>query len=285
MLKIGIQSVAYFTYKQGEIAGMERAKKHGYDCLDYGDFTPPNSEVLNLPMEQYKEYLCWLKKQADKIGITFNQAHGLWWMNELNLEERKKNIEYYKKQIIGCSFLGCPNLVIHPCCPGGWIWTGVMDDKKGSLEANLRVLEAILPTAKEHSVTICLENLPFQHYSLSHTSAVKEIVRLIDDKNVKICFDTGHSNCMKEDVYQTLKLIGNDLACLHIHDDKNRQDRHLIPFLGEVDWEGFTKGLKEIAFDGVISLETSISPKMPEPMKETMQKSLADVARHLASKV
>ena len=76
MLKIGIQSVAYFTYKQGEIAGMERAKKHGYDCLDYGDFTPPNSELLNLPMEQYKEYLCWLKKQADKIGITFNQAHG-----------------------------------------------------------------------------------------------------------------------------------------------------------------------------------------------------------------
>ena len=50
-----------------------------------------------------------------------------------------------------------------------------------------------------------------------------------------------------------------------------------------MDWEGFTKGLKEISFDGVISLETLISPKMPEPMKEMLQQSLADVAKYLAS--
>jgi hypothetical protein len=57
----------------------------------------------------------------------------------------------------------------------------------------------------------------------------------------------------------------------------------LIPFFGKVDWEGFTKGLKDISFEDVISLDTLISPKMPEPMKETLQQSLADVARYLAS--
>lgn len=285
MLKIGIESVGYFKYKENEAMGLEKAKSHGYDCLDYGDFTSPTSPLLNLPMKDYEKYLVGLKNEADRIGIEFNQAHGLWLMDEKDLAERKSNIEYYKKQIVGCAALGCHNLVIHPCCPGGWVWTGERDDKQLTLEGNLQVVESTLPIAKEHNVVICLENLPFQYYSLASTSAVKELVRLIDDKNVKICFDTGHSNCMKEDIYETVKLIGDDLACLHIHDDKNRQDRHMIPFFGDIDWEGFTKGLKEISFNGVISLETVISPKLPEPMRETMQRSLAGVARYLASKV
>lgn len=286
MLKIGVQAGAYFRYRENETLGLQRAKSHGYDGLDYGEFTDPDSALLHLPMAEYENYLVSLKKTADQIGIGFHQAHGLWWMDERDPAERKSNIEYYKKQLIGCAFLECPNLVIHPCCPGGWIWTEGMDDKQTTLEGNLQVIEAILPTAKEYNVTICLENLPFQHYSLSLTSEVKQLVRTIDDENVKICFDVGHSKCMKEDIYETVKLLGDDLACLHVHDDTNhQQDRHMIPFFGAVDWEGFLKGLQEISFKGVFSLETCIPQKMPEPMKEHMQKNLADIARYLAAKV
>ena len=111
-------------------------------------------------MPAYEKYLSGLKKDADSVGIKFYQAHGLWWMDEKTLEERESNIAHYQKQIIGCAMLGCPHLVIHPCCPGGWIWSGEIDDKQTSINANIEVIRAILPMAKEYNVTICLENLP-----------------------------------------------------------------------------------------------------------------------------
>lgn len=286
MLKIGIESIGYFSYQKNEVEGLIKAKEHGYDCLDYGEFSRPDSVVLNLSMDKYEAYLRWLKKQADEVGIMFNQAHGLWFMDEKNLKEREYNIECYKKQIIGCSFLGCPNLVIHPCCPGGWIWSGdKMDDRQASFQGNMEVIKAILPTAKEYGVTICLENLPFTNYSLTHTADVKEIVSTICDANVKVCLDLGHANVMGEDLYETVTMLGDDLRCLHIHDNNGVSDLHSIPYCGNMDWELLLRGLKEINFQGVISLETVIPTKMPEPMKSNMQRGLADIARYFALKV
>ena len=70
-----------------------------------------------------------------------------------------------------------------------------------------------------------------------------------------------------------------------MHDDKKRQDNHLFPYLGDVDWSAFIKGLREIQFKGVISLETEIPEKMPEPMREVMEKALSDIARYISMQV
>lgn len=284
MLRIGIASSAYFTYQNDEVAGLQKAKLHGFDCLDYQDFSSSGAALMNVDLAEFKRYLSWLKAEADQVGIAFHQAHGLWWMDEKDLEERKQNVELYKKQILGCALLGCPNLVIHPCCPGGWNWFE-MDDRQAAIEGNLAVLQEILPYAKENGVTICLENLPFATYSLANTPDVKELVRLANDAYVKVCLDTGHACCRQENIYEAIRLLGDDLACLHVHDDKKRQDNHLIPFLGEVDWDGFIKGLREIRFQGVINLETAIPAKMPQPMRETMQRTLAQIAQYMAAEI
>jgi sugar phosphate isomerase/epimerase len=176
-------------------------------------------------------------------------------------------------------------LVIHTCSPGGWARSGQVDAQV-VFEENVKVIEAILPTAKEYAVTICVENLPFRGFSLAPAKEVKKLVRFIDDSNVKICFDTGHANCLGEKAYDTVKLLGNDLACLHVHDNTGgADDRHYIPYQGTIDWQGFTNALGEIGFAGVMSLETIIKRQTPEPMKEQMQRALAQIARHLASKV
>ena len=60
---------------------------------------------------------------------------------------------------------------------------------------------------------------------------------------------------------------------------------HLIPFQGEVEWDKFIKGLKDIKFDGCISLETGINRKTPLTILEQMQISLAQLARWFASQI
>lgn len=283
MLKTGIESVAYFRYGENEVVGLAKAKAHGYDCLDYADLAGAGSPLFKLSATEFERYLTWLKAKADENGIWFNQAHGLWFMDDKDEAERKSNIEYYKKEIEGCAYLGCPNLVIHTCLPGGWNG-GRAGETQMVFDENVKVIEAILPTAKEFGVTICVENLPFKGFSLSPARAVKELVRFIDDKNVKICLDTGHAHDLNEKPYETVKLLGDDLVCMHVHDNTSG-DRHYIPYQGAIDWDGFTRALGEIGYQGVMSLETVISDKMPEPMREGMQRSLAQIARYLAEKV
>ena len=285
MIKTGIESVAYVRYGEDEVAGLAKAKSHGYDCLDYGELAGAGSPLFALSQAEFETYLTWLKTRANENGICFNQTHGLWFMDDKDEVERKSNIAYYKRQIEGCALLGCPNLVIHTCLPGGWNG-GRQAETQMVFDENVKVIEAILPTAKQFGVTICVENLPFRSFSLSPAREVKKLVRFIDDNNVKICLDTGHANCVGENAYETVKLLGDDLACLHVHDNAGgADDRHYIPYQGTIDWEGFATALNEIGYTGVMSLETNIKNTTPEPMKEQMQRALAQMARYLASRV
>ena len=88
-----------------------------------------------------------------------------------------------------------------------------------------------------------------------------------------------------EDLLQSIRLLGNDLQVLHVHDNNGRDDAHAFPFQYDIDWGRFIKGLQEIGYKGCMSLETRVNVNMPEPMRTEMQKSLSKIARFLASQV
>ena len=106
----------------------------------------------------------------------------------------------------------------------------------------------------------------------------------VNDEYIKACLDTGHFEAVGTDIHGAICLLGKHLAALHVQDSAFGQDRHVPPFQALVDWDGFARGLKEIAFKGVISLETMISTGTPQPMLEQMQRALAGIAAYLAKR-
>ena len=114
---------------------------------------------------------------------------------------------------------------------------------------------------------------------------MKKVLDGVNDEYIKSCLDTGHFNAVGKDIYSAIKLLGDHLSTLHVHDDRHGQDRHLWPYQGEVDWDGFARGLQAIGFNGVISLETQVCSGMPQPMREKFEKSLVQLTRLLADKV
>ena len=87
------------------------------------------------------------------------------------------------------------------------------------------------------------------------------------------------------DIYEAIKVGGDDIVALHVHDNKKNKDLHLPPFLGTVKWDGFIKGLKEIDYRGAMTLETVTPLTMPEPMRSMQQKSLAASAKYFADAI
>lgn len=281
-MRIGIETDAYFHVDDYE-SGMKKAKSHGYDCLDYGAITSPNSPLWELSDEERKEYFEKVAACAKENGLEIFQMHGLWFtFGDAAEEDKAKNLVYFKKQMDCAVWLGCPRMVIHPRMAKGWV--GGTEEEM--FEDNVRFLNELLPYAKEKDIILCMENMPLvKGVAFSSAKELKRVVDEINDPHVKICLDTGHQNASGEDLYETILLFGKDLECLHVHDDKYGQDRHLIPFQGQVDWEKFIKGLQDISFGGCISLETAVQERTPEPMREQLQRAQAGIARWLADQI
>ncbi|MBQ8374949.1 MAG: sugar phosphate isomerase/epimerase [Clostridia bacterium] len=283
MIRTGIQSYAYFRLDDYEV-GMRKMKAHGYDCIDYQELMYADSPLFRLSDEAFEAYLTKVGACAQENGLQIWQLHAIWpTVDDTTDEGRKATIGYYKKDILGAKYLGCQRVVLHPCLPKGW---GGDATEEEFFDANVAMLTALLPAAKEAGVTLCLENMPFKKgRAFSNIESLKAVIQAVNDECVKACLDTGHLYVMGDDIREAIVLLGNDLGALHVHDDLARQDRHLIPFQGAIDWNGFIDGLKTIRFTGCISLETVVAERMPEELKESFQLALSSVAKWLAKQV
>lgn len=280
MIKTGIKSGAYFSLED-YASGFEKIHSHGYDCVDLG-LSDPTIALYKLSDAEHDGYLKDVAQCAKANGVEIFQVHGLWsWDMVVDTpEKRLRQAEFYKKQLRGTAILGCKNMVIHPCMPCGW-W-GSAENHDEILERQMEELSAILPTAEQYGITVCLENMPL---GISTTAFIKELVQTANHQLVKACFDTGHAHLQKENVHDSLLLLGSDLRVLHIHDNNGQLDLHLPPYMGNIDWDSFVQALQSIEYKGCISLETGINTNMPQPMKEKMQIALSDTARHFAKQL
>ena len=66
------------------------------------------------------------------------------------------------------------------------------------------------------------------------------------------------------------------MKVLHVHDNDGERDRHWYPYGGVIDWNDFGAALREIGFDGTLSLESNVIPGR--------ERELYEAARRLAGK-
>ncbi len=285
MIKTGIHSCGYLGRLKldGYEEVLKKIKSHGYDCIDYSELSSPNSPLYAMSETDYEKYLRAFGETAKSVGLEICQMHGLWpTFGDTTDDGKAKTFEYFVKEIYAARFLGCPKLVLHPRMPKGWGG----GEKQEVIDANVQLLQDLLPYARENSVTLCLENMPLKSdRTFSTVEEWKAVLETVNDPLAKACLDTGHLSAMGVDLYDAVVQMGDYIVAMHVHDDRFGQDRHLPPFQGNLNWAGFIKGLKAIHFDGCISLETEISLSTPEPMRERMQIELANVARYIADEI
>lgn len=250
----------------------ERLLQAGFHYVDYQGLTLLDSSLYSLPDQAFLEYYRNLKKELDKHQIKVHQMHSLFGTPDLFLDQMPQvvstTIDYYVKDIIAASILDCPYVIIHHRIPFP------VSDKK-SLEKfgpdiNIQFIKTLLPYAHKYHVTLCLENLPFD-IKYTQFKGTLDIINKINDSNLGMCLDVGHFNCFNNGytIYEAVKLMGEKLKALHVHDNDGKSDTHLFPGHGTFDFVGLIKGLKDINFRGVFSLETiSNAPSREAKIKE-----------------
>lgn len=278
-MKTGIASGAYFGL-YGSLSAYKKMKAHGYDCVDYQNFCHTDTELFNVSDKEFEKKLLQEKDLAKEAGIEIFQTHGPWrWPpRDSSKEERDERFAKMEKSIWGNSILDCKYFIIHPIMPFG---DNQEPDTKAFQDINYEFFGRLVEVAKSHDVVICLENMPMPALSLARPSEILEFVKNINSDYMQVCLDTGHCAVVKESVGEAVRLTGKYLKTLHIHDNNGQSDLHWLPYNGVIDWPDFKKAIKEIDYQGCMSIETNVSKKLPEDIQEYFQIGLGKIARDL----
>ena len=282
-MKIGITFNPYGnTYSRYGKQKFLKLKQHGYDAVDY-NLADTETALYCLDEKELKQTLCAEKSAADIAGIQIFQVHGPWrWPpQDRTREELCERMDKMKKAAYITSLLGCDSLVIHPIMPFG-IEDLLCDKQHETRAMNIEFFTALTGFAKQYGVTVCLENMPMRNFSLSKPEKISELVKEINDDNLKMCLDTGHV-CVFPDLAagDEIRNFGNYIKVLHIHDNMGEADSHMYPSKGITDWKDFADSLREVNFGGVLSLETSPSGELDDLAFEKESKGLCKMFREL----
>ena len=236
-----------------ECYGNDKFKKMKEFGFDYGNYC-----IMEMPAglteDEWAEQILADKKAAEEAGITIWQIHGPWRYppHDETPENRAERLEVMKRSIRLTGKMGVKYWVIHPIMPFG---TAADPYPEVFWQMNRDFFLQLLPVAKENNVVICYENMPMKNLTISTPEKTLEFIREINDENFKFCLDTGHTNVFGLSCGDAVRMAGDDLKVLHVHDNKWRDD-HLFPTMGTVNWADFVKALREINFDGVFMMET-----------------------------
>ncbi len=155
-------------------------------------------------------------------------------------------------------------------------------------EEHDRALAFLIPyrdLADKAGLTLALENMRGAGQSAPQAihrygTETGDLMRLAEELDVGVCWDTGHGNISGQNQLKSLKLIGGRLKMVHLNDNFAEDDVHIAPFLGNVRWQDVVDGLKAVNYQGSLNLEVNCN-KLPEDMRAPYAAFMAAGARRL----
>ncbi len=238
--------------------------KLGIERLETSNFSYGNLNFCDIKdFLDENEIIDILKATPIKFNIAHAPIHYPFFFNNYYERTDRHVLENRIKKAIDISKeIGVKKIVIHI---GTFCDSNYNYDIKKSVKHNIKYLEPFVKKAIENDILIAIENGTQMEKDepLFKNSAPKidELIQIVEYYNQKygkeimgICYDFGHANVAKADIYSDIKKIGNHLKVTHIHDNYGT-DSHNQPYDGTINWHLVRKALTEINYDGELTSE------------------------------
>lgn len=225
-----------------------------YDCFGYGG----GYDVLF--EERYKlikeaGFDCVMLWWSDQFGrgegyqkdVQYARNAGLYIENihtpvheqnflSLNNLDGESVFQTYLHCVDDCYENDIPTMVIH-----------LPDDSNPIDGIGIERLKAIVLYAENKKIQIAFENL-------ENINNLTFVLETFTSKYVGYCYDSCHHiNYLP--AIDLLKLFGNRLFALHLHDNGGKHNQHQLPFDGNINWVNVMDKISDTKYKGPTSLE------------------------------
>jgi sugar phosphate isomerase/epimerase len=199
-----------------------------------------------------------LRSRVAECGLTLHSAHGCWGGQSIHAYRvdlgqpdsgvHRASVADLKRCVDWLGAAGGTYLVIHP---GG---LSEAEQAPARRDALARGLLALAEHARGTGIVLCVENMPPGVHPGSRMADLFDLVAALDRPELALALDTGHAHIAATPAAET-EAAGRLLRTTHVHDNNGRQDTHLPPGLGTLDWNAWVEALDAIDYRGPILLE------------------------------
>jgi sugar phosphate isomerase/epimerase len=267
------------TKEQRDIADAIRlCREAGFCHVDYS----PNFTSDDWESRAHRD-----RALLDAAGISVEQTHAPF--NRYLQYDPAKFPEYRRRLFEASKIVGAKYVVIH----ADEYRTTDHYDLDEILQFSYDDLAPYAEYTEKNGMILAIENVfedgnrrcpPIDGKS-RFTSRIEELKAIIErfaSPAVACCWDFGHAKCQfgNDSMLDAMKQVGNHIVCTHVHDNYYGKDLHLMPFLGEIDWESHLSYMKEIGYKGKLSFEM-VYGSIPDKLLPMWLRSVHEVGNYM----
>ncbi len=142
-----------------------------------------------------------------------------------------------------------------------------------------RSIEELARAAEPLGVRIAVEVIPNEWSRAG--SLVHFVEENLEGLDIGICLDFGHAH-MDGDVVDAVETVAEHLITTHLHDNGGRQDDHLVPLEGSIDWPAALTAVQKVGYEGTLMFEIAAHGSTKETLRKA-QTARRRLERFLAS--
>lgn len=241
-MKFGVHSFIWTAdFGQDDIALLPRLKEAGFDGIELPLFQPATYPAAEI------------RRSIEQNGLecTFSvvMIEGLNTISD-DARVRERTRQYLSDCVKTIADTGAKLMVGPLYSPVGYLpgRRRTADEWKWAVEA----FQAVGPVAQQYGVTLALE--PLNRFETYFLNTVEDGARLCDEvghPNVGLLVDTFHANIEEKNIADAYRRAKRHLK--HVHTCEN--DRG-APGSGHVEWNEVFAALREIGYDGWLTIES-----------------------------
>ncbi|OGV74243.1 MAG: hypothetical protein A3K19_14175 [Lentisphaerae bacterium RIFOXYB12_FULL_65_16] len=239
-------SKAQFTLEAQKLA-LKIIRDAGFDGCEFSHY-----EWLDLKQCEA------LRAECGRLGLTPWSAHS--WValpdNPATVAERSAQLA---QNLEGASALGASVMVVHPpSYPKDVTAVAQRTAWNQAIESALRGLAPALAAVK---ISMAIENCGPR----AELEAVADLLARLNLPGIGFNIDTGHAQIRGMQPAEAIRLMGKRLLTTHLQDNFGKNDDHLPPGCGTIDWPATIGALREVNYQGTLMVEISDCPGGREP--------------------
>jgi sugar phosphate isomerase/epimerase len=282
MARFGLSTHLFHGERLGR-AHFETIAAHGFDLVElfatrtHFDYHDPAA------IARVRQWLTETGVEAGTMHapICDGFRHGVWGRAFSNASgqnaHRHEAVEETAAAIRAARDVGCHTIVLHLGLPRGQEIPAGDNDP----QAMRRSVETIAGAATAAGIRLALEVIP---NSLSTADAIVDLLGGdLELGDAGVCLDFGHAH-MLSGAPEAAEALGGHVITTHVHDNNGRDDIHLVPFAGTIDWTATLAAMSKIGYAGAYVFEVADHGDAADVLRRTVsaRKRLQGILDELA---
>ena len=227
---------------------LKRIKRLGFESIEISGEPKqyPPSECR--PLLKKHGIRCW-----GAVTLTLGERN----LAAKNPKQRAATVDYMKSVVHMVRELEGQEITIVPATVGKVVPDGTPEEEWAWV---VEGLQEVYELAEKSGVRMALEPLNrFETYFLNRADQAMALAKSVGPK-CGVCIDVFHMNIEGQDLLRAIRAAAPRRVDVHV-----AENNRLAPGMGAIDWNAFVATLKEVKYDGALTME-AVAPVDRTPM-------------------